>query len=121
MIKRIDVGGNLHQAAARVSERWSVAVAGNDLPALDTVTFSTWSALASVMTDKRLELLKSLNAEPADSIRSLARRLGRDYKRVHDDTVAMQRIGLVEKDDTGRLTADYGEIQTVIHIGRDAA
>ena len=85
----------------------------------DNVTFVTWSALAAAMTDKRHELLRHLHDHPAPSIRALARALGRDYKRVHEDVRALAAVGLVEKQG-GLLRADYDEIRATIKVNEAA-
>lgn len=115
MRKNIHVGGTLADAAKRVATVWNRASRGERVRATDTVTFVSWSALASVMTDKRHELLKHLHQHPAASIRGLARSLGRDYKRVHEDVSALAEVGLVERDGES-LHADYSEIRTVIAL-----
>lgn len=79
------------------------------------VTFTSWSVLASVMSDKRHELLKHLHRRSAPSLRALARELGRDYKRVYEDVAALEAVGLVERGEEG-LRADYDEIRTVITL-----
>ena len=45
----------------------------------------TFPNLPSMLTPKRLELLQDVHREPAWSVKALAERLGRDYKRVHED------------------------------------
>lgn len=116
MTKRtIIVGGGLEDAARRVAEAWHRAEQGETLEAEDNVTFASWSALASVMSDKRHELLKHLHRHPAPSLRALARELGRDYKRVYEDVAALAAVGLVERGEEG-LYADYDEIRTVITL-----
>jgi predicted transcriptional regulator len=67
------------------------------------------------MSERRHELLRHLHQHPATSVRALARDLGRDYKRVHDDVAALVKAGLVEKDGQ-TLKADYDEIRTVIPV-----
>jgi predicted transcriptional regulator len=119
-MKRVVVGGSLRDAAARVSDAWHRAERGEAVEPSDTVTFVTWSSLASVMTDRRYELLRHLHGHPATSIRALARDLGRDYKRVHDDVAALEAVGLIERED-GTLRADYDEIQTSISLTPRAA
>lgn len=81
----------------------------------DNVTLASWSALASVMSDKRHELLKHLHRHPTPSLRALARELGRDYKRVYEDVAVLASVGLVERDAEG-LHADDDEIRTVIAL-----
>ena len=113
--KTIQVGGTLRHAAAEVVMAWNKAAAGEAVGPSDKTTFVTWSALASVMTDKRHALIAHLHERPAISIRALARDIGRDYKRVHDDLKALAAVGLVEYD--GKTwRADYDEIATAITV-----
>jgi len=116
MTKRtIIAGGSLEDAARRVADAWHRAERGEVREAEDNVTFVSWSGLASVMTDRRHDILRHLHARPAPSVRALARALGRDYRRVHADVAALESVGLVERDAEG-LHADYDEIRTVIAI-----
>ncbi len=116
MTKRnIIVGGTLEDAARRVAEAWRRAQRDEAAEAEDNVTFVSWSGLASVMTDKRHEILRHLHQRAAPSVRALARELGRDYKRVHADVAALESVGLVERGADG-LHADYDEIRTVIAL-----
>lgn len=118
--KNVYVGGSLRAAARRVADAWHQAERGGKVAAQDNVTFVSWSALASVMTDKRHELLRYLHRHPTAGIRALSRALARDYKRVHEDVQALSAVGLVEKD--GRLLrADYDEIRASIKLGDKAA
>lgn len=121
MNKNVVVGGSLRDAARRVAEVWHQAERGLPVEPNDTVTFASWSALASVMTDKRHELLNRLHDRPAPNIRALARDLGRDFKRVHTDVTALEAIGLIDRDDDGTLRAAYDEIRTTISVGTRAA
>jgi predicted transcriptional regulator len=115
MSKTVIVGGTLKDAARRFADAWNRAERGEAVESQDTTTFVSWSALAAVMSDKRYELLRHLHAHPAVSIRALARDLGRDYKRVHEDIAALAAVGLVERD--GDLwRADYDEIHTSITL-----
>lgn len=100
MTRTVRVGGSLREAAARVIDVWHRAERGEPIEPQDNVTFLSWSSLASVMTDKRFELLRRLRERPAESIRALARDLGRDDKRVHEDVTALEAVGLIERDGT---------------------
>ena len=120
MSKTVVVGGKLKDAARRFADAWTRAEHGEAVEPQDTSTFVSWSALASVMTDKRYELLRHLHAHPAASIRALARDLSRDYKRVHEDITALAAVGLVERQgDVWR--ADYDEIHTSISLTQPSA
>ncbi len=120
MKKQVFVGGTLKEAAMRVAEAWRRAERGEAVEAGDNVTFVSWAALASHMTEKRYELLRRLHRQPAVSIRALARDLGRDFKRVHEDVTALEAIGLIERED-GLLRADYDEIHASIRLDAPAA
>src|SRR5271157_168593 len=120
MKKQVIVGGTLGEAAARIADAWRRAERGERVEKEDNVTFVSWSALASQMTDKRYELLRHLHKAPAVSIRALARDLGRDFKRVHEDVKALEAIGLVEREG-GLLRADYDEIRASILLDAPAA
>ena len=118
MKKQVIVGGSLEEAAARVASAWRRAERGERVKPEDNVTFVSWSALASHLSDKRYELLRHLHRHPATSIR--ARGLGRDFKRVHQDVKALEAIGLVERHGDV-LTADYNEIRASIRLDTPVA
>ena len=60
--------------------------------------------MTRVLTGKRMEMLRHLRRHPAPSVLALARSLGRDYRRVHDDVETLAGAGLIEKDDRGVRT-----------------
>lgn len=73
--------------------------------------FESPSALFRVLTPKRWELIECLQKTGPIGVRALARTLGRDVKRVHDDASAMIEVGMVEKTAEGKLTVPFGEIR----------
>jgi predicted transcriptional regulator len=79
------------------------------------LSFESWAGLTSVLTPRRLELLRHLRRHPAASIAELARALQRDYKRVHADVEALAAAGLIDRTPAG-LRADYHEIHTRIAV-----
>lgn len=119
MKKKVHVGGTLRDAGRRVVTAWNRAQKGEKVRPEDRVTFVSWSALASVMSDQRHDLLRHLHAHPEPGIRALSRALDRDYKRVYQDVKALTMVGLIEERD-GMLRADYDEIQTSITLGSAA-
>ena len=74
------------------------------------LTFENWQTFARVVTANRLELLRHVYRTPARSVLALARALGRDHKRVHEDVGALVAAGLLDRDNAG-LKADYNNIQ----------
>lgn len=74
-------------------------------------SFESPAALFRILTPKRWELIESLQKSGALGVRALARNLGRDVKRVHDDATIMLEVGLVEKTPEGKLVVPYAEIR----------
>lgn len=98
----------LEDAGRRFIEAWHRAERGEGEP--ETIlSFECWDTLVRTLTPKRLDLLR----HPAASVAELARALGRDYKRVHEDVERLTAVGLVERDAQG-LHADYDRIETRI-------
>ena len=106
----------LEMAAAEVAAAWNAAEAGQTREPSDSLYFVSWEALCAVLTPKRYDLLRRLSAAPAVSIRALARDLGRDIKRIHEDVVALEELGLIERAPTGRLTVPVAEITSTIRF-----
>lgn len=108
----LHIGGSTEEMGKRFVKAWHRGKRGE---AVDEhhITFESWEGLASVMTTKRLELLRHLHKHPSESIAELARALGRDYKRVHEDVEALTAAGLIDRDEEG-LRAEYDEIQATI-------
>lgn len=110
----IHVGSTLDDMKRRVVDAVGRAVRGEAVHE-EHVAFESWEALASVMTTRRFEMLRHLHRHPEASVAALARSLGRDYKRVHEDVEALAKVGLIQRSDRG-LRADYDEIRTSIAL-----
>ncbi len=107
----IAVGGSVRGALREFAALWRRAERGGRLPeASDRVEFSSIAHMIATLTPKRLALLEQAAKRPGLSIRALAAELDRDYKRVHSDVVALERLGLIERDKQGRVRAPYDEL-----------
>ena len=106
---QIHVGGSFADAERRVADALTRHEAGE---AVDEhhVTFENWQTFARVMTANRLELLRHVHRAPPRSILAVARALGRDYKRVHEDVEALVEAGLIDRDEGG-LRVDYDALR----------
>ncbi len=49
-------------------------------------------------------------------LRELARRLGRDVRRVHEDVTTLTELGLIERTDRGGVVCPYDDIHVDMHI-----
>jgi len=116
-MKDIDlhVGYDPAVSKARVSDAIRRAEAGPVEPE-SHVTFESWDGLSRALSGKRLELLRHVRQNAAASVAELARALGRDYKRVHEDVAILAVAGLLDRTDDGGVRAAYDEIRTVISL-----
>jgi predicted transcriptional regulator len=73
----------------------------------EVLNFETPAALFSRLTDRRWEILRTLQGQGPMALRELARRVGRDVKRVHEDVTALTDLGLVERGDTGSVVCPF--------------
>lgn len=111
----IEVGRGLRGVLAEVGATWKAAEAGAPVETSNKLCFMDWAALCSVLTPKRYELIRQLRREPAAGVRPLARTLGRDVKRVHEDVMALVELGLIRRaPDTGRLFTELDEVTSTI-------
>ena len=74
------------------------------------VSFENMEALLKVLTPNRWTLLRTLHSLRRSSIRALARTLGRDYRGVHADVMALLDAGLIDRDDAGRIAVPWSRI-----------
>jgi predicted transcriptional regulator len=78
---------------------------------LATFTFSSHAQLFAVFTAKRFELMARLQKTGPSSVRGLARSLGRDVRRVHDDVAALIDWGIVERNEDGKVLVPFDVIR----------
>jgi predicted transcriptional regulator len=60
-------------------------------------------------------LLRDVHRRPAPSVQALATRLGRDYKRVHEDVERLTASGLLRRTD-GQVSAPYDAITAEMRL-----
>jgi len=87
----------------------------------ETLNFETPAAFFSRLTSNRWAMLTELQGSGIVGVRELARRLGRDVKRVHEDASALVELGLVERAESGALSCPYADIHVNMHITKLAA
>lgn len=106
---RVHVADSVEDSAQRFIHTWKALEAGEAVEPSYHLSFDSLETLLKILTPKRYELLKHLHARPEATVAALARALGRDYKRVHEDVEALTAAGLIERD--GGLTAPYDAIE----------
>jgi predicted transcriptional regulator len=78
--------------------------------------FATPGLFFSQLTENRWSLLDALQGSGETGVRELARRVGRDVKRVHEDAAILSELGLIEKTEAGRLVCPYDDIHVDMHM-----
>jgi len=74
------------------------------------LNFATPALFFGQMTAHRWNILTCLLGHGAVGVRELARQLGREVKRVHEDTKVLVELGLLEKNGRGALSCPYEHI-----------
>lgn len=67
-----------------------------------TVRFPNESRLAAVFNDRTYELIRVIRDETPESIRETARLVGRDVKNVHEELTALEAVGAIRFEESGR-------------------
>ena len=109
---RSDAEDMLAESLARAAEAARTGIPSDPVA---TFTFSSPAQLFSVLSPKRWELIEHLQKLGPSSIRALARSLGRDVKRVHEDVVALADWGIIDRTDDGKIEVPFD----VIHADFD--
>lgn len=75
------------------------------------ISFASASLLVRVLTERRLELIRTMTGAGALSLRELARRMERDVKQVHGDVHALLDVGVLRKTEDGKLEFPYDSVR----------
>jgi len=100
----------------RFVNAWHKAEAGTiDQPEVH-LNFENLPMLISVLTPRRLELMKVLRQKGLLSIRALSKQLSRDYKNVHTDVIALEKVGLIQRSEQGLLLVPWDVIDAHVRL-----
>lgn len=104
------------QGFERFAKAWQRAEQGELTEAEVHLNFEDLSMLLSILTPRRLEILKTLRQQGPMSIRALATTLERDYKNVHTATRMLEDAGLLERIADGTLQAPWDVIDAHLSL-----
>lgn len=85
----------------------------------ETLNFESPGAFFGKLTERRWALVSALQGQGAMAVRELARRAGRDVKRVHEDVQVLAELGLVERDEAGGVLCPYADVHIDMHVDRE--
>lgn len=122
-VKNVKVGiKSLEQSLREFADTWRKLEKGERVNKHEAIYFESMDSLRSVLTDKRLELLKVIRQRKPNSIYELAKIVGRDIKNVNEDIKLLADLGFVKLEKTykGRKravpTVDYSKITLEISL-----
>jgi predicted transcriptional regulator len=76
----------------------------------EVLNFESAGSFFGKLTERRLELVHSLQGQGPMPVRELARRVARDVRRVQDDVEVLAEVGLVERTDSGGVECPFAAV-----------
>lgn len=68
------------------------------------------------LSEKRWEIVRAAQGKGEMSVRELARTVGRDVKRVHEDVVILTELGMLERTESGGVICPYSSMHIDMHL-----
>jgi predicted transcriptional regulator len=100
-----------------VSARFVAAMKGEEQGSF--ITFATPELLLQTLTQMRWEIIKEMTGAGKLSLREVARRVGRDVRRVSDDVHALLDVGVLERSGDGSIEFPYDAVHVDFILQRD--
>ena len=110
---QIHVDG-LASMGKRFEGAWNRDVAGKKFDE-SHITFLNVQTMLETLSPRRLDLLKFVRQHGADSVKSLALALQRDYENVHHDVSVLESAGLLIRDGR-KLSAPWDELSASVSL-----
>ncbi len=82
----------------------------------EVLNFESPGQFFGQLTEKRWKVVHAAQGRGELSVRELARILGRDVKRVHEDVVILASLGLLERTDSGGVVCPYASMHIDMHL-----
>ena len=86
---------------------------GKEVKPVEKLTFANVEVFRKFMTNRRIELLRTIKARKPSSIKELGKMTNKDYKSINIDLGILKKIDLVslkKVDNKVKPSVDYGEI-----------
>jgi predicted transcriptional regulator len=108
--------GSAGDALDRFEAAWNRAAEGRRLRSLSVLSMQDLPLLLKTLSPARWALLERLKAEGPMSIYELAKRLARDYKNVHTDVSRLAELGLIARQDGGRVAVPWDAVRAELSL-----
>lgn len=112
---------SLEESLGQFAQAWRTAESGKRVKSYAGIGFESAMQLLTTLTPQRWALVAALKDTGACSIYALAKQLARNYSNVHGDITKLLELGIVEKDDDGRVFVPWDEIDVQFPLQRMAA
>ena len=86
----------------------------------ETLSFESPGAFFGRLTERRWALVTALQGLGMLAVRELARRVGRDVKRVHEDVQVLTELGLVERNAAGGVLCPFADVHIDMHVHHES-
>jgi len=115
--QRIEIGiSTAKESYRKFIDAWHKAESGKTTDVEVHLNFEDLETLVSVLTTKRLELLKALRRQGPMSVRALSKALDRDYRNVHVDTAGLEAVDLIQRGDDGLVFSAWDVIDAQLRL-----
>lgn len=109
--KKLSIGiGTAKQALDRFEAVWKRAERGSRVAPEHRLNFASLPQLLRELSPSRWTLLEALRVEGKMTVYALAKHLGRHYKNVHTDVARLTELGLIQKDEAGKVSVPWDVI-----------
>ena len=82
----------------------------------EVLNFETPAQFFGQLSEKRWTIVRAAQGKGEMSVRELARVVGRDVKRVHNEIVILAELGLLERTDSGGVTCPYSSMHIDMYM-----
>lgn len=82
----------------------------------EVLNFESPGQFFGQLTEKRWEIVHAAQGRGELSVRELARTVGRDVKRVHEDVVMLAGLGLLERTESGGVVCPYASMHIDMYL-----
>lgn len=103
-------------ALDRFEAAWHLATGRAPAAPLQVLSFGGLPLLLRTLTPARWALLEHLRKAGPVSVYALARALGRNYKNVHTDVGQLTDVGLIEKQEDGKIRVAWDSVRAELRF-----
>ena len=82
----------------------------------EVLNFESPAHFFGQLSEKRWEIVRAAQGKGELSVRELARVVGRDVKRVHEDVVILADLGLLERTQSGGVFCPYATMHIDMYL-----